>query len=117
MKKTAIWIIVAAALAGGVAWLYWSSNRQPTQEDLEREFDFRFAPFPADAVDVSFTWSVVHGDARRVKITPGENGAVHLSVDCRELTNRIDVACFAKTKGSDWGAPSFVCIYPMTGGK
>ena len=85
--------------------------------DLEREFDFRFAPFPADAADVSFTWSVVHGDARRVKITPGENGAVHLSVDCRELTNRIDVACFAKTKGSDWGAPSFVCIYPMTGGK
>ena len=39
MKKTAIWIIVAAALAGGVAWLYWSSNRQPTQEDLEREFE------------------------------------------------------------------------------
>ena len=40
MKKTAIWIIVAAALAGGVAWLYWSSNRQPTQEDLERAAAF-----------------------------------------------------------------------------
>ena len=39
MKKTAIWILVAAALAGGVVWLYWSSNRQPTQEDLEREFE------------------------------------------------------------------------------
>ena len=39
MKKTAIWILVAAALAGGVAWLYWSSNRQPTQEDREREFE------------------------------------------------------------------------------
>ena len=39
MKKTAIWILVAAALAGAVAWLYWSSNRQPTQEDREREFE------------------------------------------------------------------------------
>ncbi|MBQ2630081.1 MAG: hypothetical protein IJG13_10430, partial [Kiritimatiellae bacterium] len=39
MKKTAIWIVVAAALAGGVACLYWSSNRPPTQEDLEREFE------------------------------------------------------------------------------
>ena len=83
---------------------------QPT--DLERELDFRFMPFPADAADVSFTWRVVQGEARRVKIEPGEGGAVHLSVDCRELTNRIDVACFAKTKTSGWGAPSFVCIYP-----
>ena len=80
--------------------------------DLERELDFRFAPFPADMGDVSFTWHVVKGEAQRVKITPQEGGAVHLSVDCRELTNRIDVACFAKTKTSGWGAPSFVCIYP-----
>ena len=80
--------------------------------DLERELDFRFMPFPADIGDVSFTWHVVHGEAQRVKISPQEGGAVHLSVDCRELTNRIDVACFAKTKTSGWGAPSFVCIYP-----
>ena len=39
MKKTAIWILVAAALAGVVAWLYWSSSRQPTEEDREREFE------------------------------------------------------------------------------
>ncbi len=85
------------------------------QTDLERELDFRFVPFPADAADVSFSWHVVKGEARRVKITPQEGGAVHLSVDCRDLTNRIDVACFAKTKTSDWGAPSFVCIYPIEG--
>ena len=84
------------------------------QTDLEREFDFRFAPYPADVKDVSFTWRVVHGDVERVNVTPGENGAVHFSVDCRGLTNRIDVACFAKRKTSDWGAPSFVCIYPLT---
>ena len=81
--------------------------------DLEREMDFRFVPYPATSEGVSFTWHVVHGESGRVKIQPGENGAVHLSVDCRELTNRIDVACFAKTKDSDWGAPSFVCIYPI----
>ena len=88
---------------------------QPT--DLERELDFRFMPFPAGMPDVSFTWRVVHGEAKRVKITPGSEGAVHLSVDCRGLTNRIDVACFAKTKTSDWGAPSFVCIYPLAPGR
>ena len=84
---------------------------QPT--DLERELDFRFVPFGAEAGDVSFTWRVVKGDVNRVKITPGEGGTVHLSVDCRELTNRLDVACFARTATSAWGAPSFVCIYPV----
>ena len=79
--------------------------------DLERELDFRFVPYP-EAQGVEFTWRVVNGDAKRVKIAPGKDGAVHLSVDCRSLTNRIDVACFAKTAASGWGAPSFVCIYP-----
>jgi hypothetical protein len=55
---------------------------------------------------------VVKGDVKRVKITPGEGGNVHLSGDCRELTNRLDVACFARTATSAWGAPSFICIYP-----
>lgn len=80
--------------------------------DLERELDFRFSVFPAQP-GVSYAWRVVGGDANRVKIAPGENGAVHLSVDCRALTNRIDVACFSRTKDSGWGAPSFVCIYPL----
>ena len=82
--------------------------------DLERELDFSFVPFPADSQDVSFAWHVVHGDSGRVKITPGgKTGAVHLSVDCRELAGRIDVACFARTRTSGWGAPSFICIYPV----
>lgn len=83
------------------------------QTDLEREFDFRFSPHPANAEGVAFTWRVVHGDAKRVTITPGEGGDVHFSVDCRSLTNRIDVACFAKTAASGWGAPSFVSFYPL----
>ena len=81
--------------------------------ELEKELDFRFSAFPADSRNVSFAWRVVHGDAKRVKIVPGEGGRVHLSVDCRELAERIDVACFAKTANSEWGAPSFVCIYPL----
>jgi hypothetical protein len=82
--------------------------------DLEKELDFSFKAFPEGLKDVSFCWHVVHGDKNRVKIIPGENGKVHLSVDCRGLTGRIDVACFAKTASSDWGAPSFICIYPLS---
>lgn len=81
--------------------------------DLEKELDFSFRAFPEGLKNVSYCWHVVHGDGSRVKITPGGNGSVHLSVDCRGLSERIDVACFAKTAASDWGAPSFVCIYPQ----
>ena len=82
--------------------------------DLEKELDFSFKAFPEGLKDVSFCWHVVHGDKNRVKIVPSKNGKVHLSVDCRSLSERIDVACFAKTVGSDWGAPSFICIYPLS---
>jgi hypothetical protein len=81
--------------------------------DLEKELDFTFRAFPDGLKDVSYSWHVVHGDKNRVKIEPGENGKVHLSVDCRSLTGRIDVACFVKSGSSDWGAPSFICIYPI----
>ena len=81
--------------------------------ELEKELDFSFRAFPEGLKDVSFCWHVVHGDGKRVKIAPCGNGKVHLSVDCRNLAERIDVACFAKTGSSDWGAPSFVCIYPL----
>ncbi|MBO5940271.1 MAG: hypothetical protein J6R18_03630 [Kiritimatiellae bacterium] len=81
--------------------------------DLEKEFDFRFFPYPKRE-DVSFCWRVVHGDEKRVKIVPGAGGEVHFSVNCSGLSERIDIACFAKTAKSDWGAPSFVCIYPIS---
>ena len=82
--------------------------------DLEKDLDFSFKAFPEGLKDVSFCWHVVHGDKERVKIIPSGNGRVHLSVDCRGLMGRIDVACFAKTASSDWGAPSFICIYPLS---
>ncbi len=86
-----------------------------TKTDLEKELDFRFSPYP-QAQGISFCWRVVHGDPGRVKIVPAENGAVRLCVDCRGLASRIDVACFAKTQKSEWGAPSFICIYPLQAG-
>jgi hypothetical protein len=81
--------------------------------DLEKELDLAFRVFPDGLKDVSYCWHVVHGDRNRVKIEPGGDGKVHLSVDCRSLAERIDVACFAKSGKSDWGAPSFICIYPL----
>lgn len=81
--------------------------------DLEKELDLRFVPYGEYGGKLSYAWRVVHGDRERVAIVPGEDGAVHLTVDCRSLTSRIDVACFAKTADSGWGAPSFVSIYPQ----
>lgn len=69
----------------------------------------------------SFTWRVVHGDSSAVKIvatgdapdiTP-ERGFVKIVIDRRTVTNRIDVACFAKTDSSTWGAPSFISFFPV----
>lgn len=83
--------------------------------DMEKELDFTFKAFPEGLKDVSYCWHVVHGDRRRVKIVPEGGGKVHVSVDCRAIESRIDIACFAKSGNSDWGAPSFVCIYPLAG--
>ena len=73
MKKTAIWIIVAAALAGGVAWLYWSSNRQPTQEDLEREFE-RMEPNDKELGDFK-DMNIPFERQRKAKNRPGKAGS------------------------------------------
>ncbi len=69
----------------------------------------------------SFTWRVVHGDASAVTIkapdgttdTTPENGFAQITVDRRRIKERIDVACFAKTDGTEWGAPSFISFFPI----
>ena len=69
----------------------------------------------------SFTWRVVHGDASAVTIkapdgessaTP-EKGIAQITVDRRRIKERIDVACFAKTANTEWGAPSFISFFPI----
>ena len=82
----------------------------------ERTFLFRAQPFPEQDPHVTYTWRVVNGDAGAVKIgtplgetfnTP-ERGFAQITVDRRALTGRIDVACFAKTHGTEYGAPSII---------
>jgi len=69
----------------------------------------------------TFAWRVVHGDATAVKIeaipdeataTP-DKGFVQITVDRRNIKERIDVACFAKTDSTEWGAPSFISFFPI----
>ena len=69
----------------------------------------------------SFTWRVVHGDASAVTIkapdgessaTP-EKGIAQITVDRRRIKERIDVACFAKTADTEWGAPSIISFFPI----
>ena len=69
----------------------------------------------------SFTWRVVHGDASAVTIkapdgeagaTP-EKGIAQITVDRRRIKERIDVACFARTADTEWGAPSFISFFPV----
>ena len=69
----------------------------------------------------TFAWRVVHGDASAVKIetppgeaaTTPEKGFAQITVDRRNIKERIDVACFAKTDGTDWGAPAFISFFPI----
>lgn len=73
------------------------------------------------AKDARFKWAVVHGDPALVRIAEplgSENGSVErgfaqIVLDRRTLTNRVDVACFAKTPNSEYGAPAIVSFYPV----
>ena len=87
----------------------------------ERTFLIRAQTFPEQDPLATFTWKVVHGDPSAVKIsaplgetlnTP-ERGFAQITIDRRTLKDRIDVACFAKTHGTDHGAPSIVSFYPV----
>lgn len=86
----------------------------------ERTFLFRARAFGTDG-NASFTWRVVHGDASAVKIQApaGETNAIpekgfaQITIDRRNIKERIDVACFAKTDDTEWGAPSFVSFFPI----
>ena len=85
----------------------------------ERTFLFRAQPFPEQDPLATFTWRVVHGDPSVVKIaTPlgetvnnPEQGFAQITIDRRALSGRVDVACFAKTHGTAYGAPSIISFY------
>lgn len=74
------------------------------------------------AKDARFKWAVVHGDPALVRIAEPlgsedgsvERGFAQIVVDRRTLTNRIDVACFAQTPGTEYGAPAIVSFCPIS---
>ena len=54
-----------------------------------------------------FKFSVVHGE-EAVTLETVRPDAVKVSVDTAVMTSRVDIAVFARSNASGWGAPSFV---------
>ena len=89
--------------------------------DGERTYLVRAQTFPEPDPTAVFAWRVVHGPADAVKISPPlgetingpENGFAQIKIDRRHLTNRIDVACFAKSTHTKFGAPSIISFFPI----
>ncbi len=89
--------------------------------DAERSFILNARTLPENDPEATFAWRVVHGPSSAVKIsTPlGETlrgpaqGLAQIVIDRRDLKERIDVAVFAKSHGTEYGAPSIISFYPL----
>lgn len=89
--------------------------------EAERTFLFQARTIPEKDPTATFAWRVVGGDAKAVRITPPlgetlatpESGLAQITIDRRHLTNRIDLAVFAKSHGTEFGAPSFITFMPI----
>ena len=76
MKKAALWILVAAALACVGVCLYMNSSRPPTQEDLEREFE-RMEPNDKELGDFK-DMDIPFERQRKAKNRPAKAGGASL---------------------------------------
>lgn len=89
--------------------------------DGDRTFLFRAQTYPEEDPLAEYTWRVIGGDASAVKIAPPlgetvntpERGFAQITVNRRNLKHRVDVACFARTHGTAYGAPSIISFYPV----
>ena len=89
--------------------------------EAERTFLVQARAWPEQDPTASFAWKVVGGDASAVKITPPlgetlaspETGLAQITIDRSHVTNRIDIAVFARSHGTEFGAPSFISFYPV----
>ncbi|MBR1586885.1 MAG: hypothetical protein IJ658_01040 [Kiritimatiellae bacterium] len=89
--------------------------------DGERTYLLRAQTFPETDPTAVFAWRVVHGPADAVKISAPlgeplngpESGFAQITIDRRQLTNRIDVACFAKSAHTTFGAPAIISFFPI----
>jgi hypothetical protein len=89
--------------------------------EAERTFLVQAHTFPERDSTATFAWRVVGGDASAVKISPPlgetlaspETGLAQITIDRRNLKERLDIAVFAKSHGTEWGAPSFITFMPI----
>ena len=89
--------------------------------EAERTFLVQAHTFPERDSSATFAWCVVGGDASAVKISPPlgetlaspETGLAQITIDRRNLKDRLDIAVFAKSHGTEWGAPSFITFMPI----
>ena len=89
--------------------------------EAERTFLVQAHPFPERDATVKYEWRVVGGDASAVTIAPPlgetlaspESGLAQITIDRRNIASRIDIAVFAKSEGTEWGAPSFITFMPI----
>lgn len=87
----------------------------------KRQFLFRAVTSPERDDSATFAWAVVNGNPAAVKITPPtgepletpERGFAEITIDRSKMSSRIDVACFAKSSTTDFGAPSIISFYPL----
>ena len=89
--------------------------------EAERTFLVQARPYPERDPTTTFAWRVVGGDASAVKIGPPlgetlagpETGLAQITIDRRKLRSRLDIAVFAKSHATEWGAPSFITFMPV----
>jgi hypothetical protein len=86
--------------------------------EAKRTFLVQAETFPVADPSAVYEWRVVAGDPSWVKIeTPlGEHrgppaGIAQLVVDRSKIKGRLDIAVFAKTGKTEFGAPSFVSFF------
>lgn len=56
----------------------------------------------------AYAFRQVHGDPAAVKIEPMGPAGVKVTLRPEKMTERVDLAVFAKSAASSWGAPSYV---------
>ena len=89
--------------------------------DAKRSFIIQAQTAPRRDDAATFAWRVVNGDASAVKVevplgetvNGPERGLAQITVDRRALKSRIDIAVFAKSAGTEFGAPSFISLNPV----
>lgn len=57
-----------------------------------------------------FAFAVVHDEKGAAKVTRTGPAVARIAIDRQKMsvTNRVDIAVFARNAGTDWGAPSFL---------